>query len=271
MVTLLRALRNPFSAAAAGGGTGAPGTRGPGLGDAEPGAGRRRRRRAGAGRGPGGGALPRPRRPPPARMRAGDRNPAPRSARVHLRSWGARPRVPRAPSPSPRLPAERSRPWKRTRCPLKRALTRGEAAPGAGRARTSAREGAAALRCAAPAPAPAERPAPPPRLRLPLPRARPRRSAALPARRPRPDPPLPAQGCGPRRREQRICGPSSPLPGRERWGGGGGERRRKRLSTWTCLWSVAKESSQITAPGEKNLQKNKTKQNKIPATVFVDA
>ncbi|XP_042109420.1 basic proline-rich protein-like [Ovis aries] len=54
------------------------------------------------------------------------------------------------------------------------------------------------------------------RLGLPLPRARPRRSAALPACRPRPDPPLPAQGCGPRRREQRILGPSSPLPGRAR-------------------------------------------------------
>ncbi|XP_029079380.1 proline-rich protein HaeIII subfamily 1-like [Monodon monoceros] len=130
-----------------------------GLGDAEPGAGRRRRRRrrvapsgrrrAGAGPGPGGGALPRPRRPPPARMRAGDGNPVPRSARLHLRIWGAGPRVPRAPSPSPGLPAERSRPWKRTRCPAKRALTRIEAAPGAGRPRTSAREGAAALRCAA--------------------------------------------------------------------------------------------------------------------------
>lgn len=96
------------------------------------------------------------------------------------------------------------------------------------------------------------------RLGLPLPRARPRRSAALPACRPRPDPPLPAQGCGPRRREQRILGPSSPRPGRARWGAAG-ERKRKRLSTWTCLWRVAKQSSQITAPGGKNYKKKKKK------------
>lgn len=73
-----------------------------------------------------------------------------------------------------------------------------------------------------------------------------------------PRPALPAQGCGPRRREQRILSSS---PARASTVGAAGERKRKRLSTWTCLWRVAKQSSQIIAPGGKKNDQKKKKKN----------
>lgn len=98
------------------------------------------------------------------------------------------------------------------------------------------------------------------RLGLPLPRARPRRSAALPARRPRPDPPLPAQGCGPRRREQRILGPSSPRPGRARWGGAG-EREKEIKHLDLSLEGCQTEQSNYSPWGEKITKKKKKKKS----------
>lgn len=212
------------AAVAAGGGAGTPGRQveaAPQLGGRERGAGQRRRRRvapsrqqpAAAGpRSPRRGRSPAPSAPTQegARREGGPR--APCSARVHLRTWNARPRVPGSPSPGlpasgPSLEKHPGREGEAGAYP-----ERGGSAAGA--ALRAGPVGKGRLRCAARAPAPAERPAPRLQLRLPLPRAWPRRSAA-----PRPAP-LSA--------ELRI--PPSRLPsalGRGRWGGGAGERRRK--------------------------------------------
>lgn len=241
------------AAVAAGGGAGTPGRQveaAPQLGGRERGAGQRRRRRvapsrqqpAAAGpRSPRRGRSPAPSAPTRERARREGGPRAPCSARVHLRTWNARPRVPGSPSPGlpasgPSLEKHPGREGEAGAYP-----ERGGSAAGA--ALRAGPVGKGRLRCAARAPAPAERPAPRLQLRLPLPRAWPRRSAA-----PRPAPlsaelrTPPAASCGSPR-------PASPLPWGEEGGEAEGEREGERLSTWTCLWTAAKERSQITAPG----------------------
>lgn len=70
-----------------------------------------------------------------------------------------------------------------------------------------------------------------------------------PAARPRPGPPLSAELRTPPAASGGSPRPASPRPWGEEGGEAEGERERERLSTWTCLWSAAKQSSQITAPG----------------------
>lgn len=204
------------------------------------------------GRGRGGGALPQPRWPPSGRESAGNRNPAPRSARLHLRIWG----VPRVPFPS--LPSWRSR--RRGPIPGKGAgVQRKGHLPGEGRLPARAPlagrpgEGAAALRRLRRQPSALHRrPArtsSSSRSAPPLGRA-PRSPAA-----PRPAPP----GAGLRASSPRAADLGSLLPSARASTVGRSGRKRKRLSTWTCLWRVAKQSSQITAPGGKKLPKKKKK------------
>lgn len=186
------------------------------------------------------GRFPTPSAPHAGGSAQAERGPRPRAARLHLRTWDAGQRVPGSPSHSSGLPGSGPPPTeKHPGCEGQASSYLGRGLPRRwGRVRRSGRRAAAARGSGSDF------------LLLRLgPAARPRSPA-----RPRPGPPLSAASCGLRRPP--AAGPASRLPsvlGRGRWGGGGGgERKRKRLSTWTCLWSVAKESSQITAPGGKS-------------------
>lgn len=243
---------------AAGGGAGTPGRQvqaAPQLSGRECGAGQRRRRRrrvapsrqqpAAAGpRSPRRGRSPAQSAPTQegARREGGAR--APCSARVHLRTWDARPRVPGSPSPGC-FSRRAVHPWKSTPgVKAKPALTRRGVAPQPGPRFLQVRwgrGGCAALRGLRRPPSALHRSPSADFLFLGL----------GPAARPRPGPPLSARSCGLRR--QRAADPPVPpplCPGARKVGEAeGGERERERLSTWTCLWTAAKESSQITAPG----------------------
>lgn len=210
------------AAVAAGGGAGTPGRQveaAPQLGGRERGAGQRRRRRvapsrqqpAAAGpRSPRRGRSPAPSAPTQegARREGGPR--APCSARVHLRTWNARPRVPGSPSPGlpasgPSLEKHPGREGEAGAYP-----ERGGSAAGA--ALRAGPVGKGRLCCAA--------------LRgLRRPPSALHRGCSSdflflglgPAARPRPGPPLSARSCGSPR-------PASPLP----WGEEGGEAERER-------------------------------------------
>lgn len=230
---------------------------GGGGGSPPPGGGGQRR-----GPGPGGGGAPQPGPSPPRREHAGERDPVPRSA-ASTCGPGAPGRASLGPLPILRGSGRAAGEDRGVKA--ERALTRGGAA--AAGPRSQVRSGKRRPRCAAcdapaaapaPAPAPAERPAP-------LLRADFLLLLRSPRRRPRPGPPLSAPRCG--LRAPGAAGPRPapllpPLPPRPRGKKGGKEerereRKRKRLSTWTCLWSLAKQSSQITAPGGEVTKKKK--------------